>query len=81
MLNNIWKILVGSFGASDSPFGTINKKDVLKVLRTAAIAGIVSAVAVATGMLQDVSWGVVGPLAIAVLEAVQRWLKDNSGGE
>lgn len=82
MLNKIIKVLVGNFGKSDSVVGNFNKKDALKTLRTATLAGAAAFVAHWTGFFGDVDWGLIETVSVAgltaALEALQRVLKDNS---
>jgi hypothetical protein len=83
MANKIWDIIIGNFGESTSLFGKLNKQDVYKILRTASLIGVGSALAYMTGALDTVEWGVSEAVILAGLtaatEAVQRLLKDNKG--
>jgi hypothetical protein len=83
MANKIWDIIIGNFGESTSLFGKLNKQDAYKILRTASLIGVGSALAYMTGALDTVEWGVSEAVILAGLtaatEAVQRLLKDNKG--
>ena len=80
-MNNIWKIIVGNFGESDSIFGKLNKTDALKILRTAGLVSVGAGVAYLTGALDTVEWGLSEQLILlgltAITETIQRLLKDN----
>jgi len=78
---NILNIIVGNFGKSDSVIGKYNKKDALKTLRTATLAGVGAFAAHWFGFFEGADWGLLETLVVAGitagLEGLQRFLKNN----
>ena len=79
-MKTLWDFFFSSLPAADSPFGTVNWKDLLKVLRVAAVAAVAFFLSQLAKDLSGLDFGsldkAIDLLAVGITELSRRFLSD-----